>query len=1419
MTQRIRPQGIRSVAAALLALAFLNHSLVSVPAPAAPSSVRILWALETPGQLIGTPALGDVDGDGIMEVVVADATAGVLVVEASGSLRWAFTLPSPPCTGPLLADLDGGRGLEIVLVSKGGEVHALSGDRRLVWSFSADTNIIAPPAAADLDRDGLAEIIAGTEDGRVIALNSSGRLVWSFATGEPLLAPPLVFDPQMVGRLSVAIGTGAGKVMAISGAGHLLWCHTLPSPVLSPLAAGDMNMDGLPEIAAACTDGTIHLLGQDCRRFWSASVGSSGASSLAVADVDSDGKVELLAVSSGGGLTCLAPSGALKWAVWTEGPVGPLALYSTGDERRVVIASGDGRVRVFNGVGKELWSANAPALNGTSCVIADIGGAGEGRVYLAGDDRTLYCLRSGEPAALGWPQLQHDPRRSGNLLAAPSGALPGSPLWSSQLGSAPLSTPEVADLRGTGGREIVVLSGNGRLYALSAATGLEHWSLELAPGIGEPPAPLVADVNADAALEVVASALDGSLTAARGADGEVLWTRDLGARAPSPSSANFDDDAELEVVLGTSGGELLVLSGGNGSLERIIPAGARVESAAAIGDLDGDGRPDIALPTQSGVVAISGGVSALWVWSRPGTSATPPALGDLSGDGLLDVVFGTEDGRLVALSGPDGLELWSWKLGSPIRAAPVLVDVPGGAPWDVVAVTSSGAVGAFSGDTGRPLWTVDADVLTSPAAADMDGNGLPELFLGANSGVLALSSTGKPLWRFRAPRGVSGTPAISDLDCDGSLELIVPARDGVLYCVCAGGQCGPGEEPWPSFRHDMRRTGNPYSTGGGFLPDLSVSPSGIRTTELLPTEGSAMGINVTVRNAGAMAAGPFDVALYIDGTLLGRVHREEGLAPATSSIFSFSWLPEGGDYVLRAVADESNEVLEASEANNAASIELRVNFRPIARAGPDVRVNAGGVVVFDGSASSDPDGVIVDFNWSFGDGSFSCGERPTHRYLEAGLFVVTLKVTDDCGAVGVDELSVTVNAPPRILRWWPEGDVVMSESSQCEFRIEAFDPDGDPLETGWTLDGERAGEGNSFTYLPSYSSAGRHLLTAEVSDGTGADSHTWSINVIDSDGPIISWYPPEKRLSANTGQLLEFSVILRSPGPRVRWLLDGLAVAGASGLSLRVLAGALSAGLHTVTVEVNDGGHMDAREWELRVFRFDWPPEFCLVEPGEDTLVLSSGGRQIFTALVRDRDSAEVRLQWYLNGAAIIGETSMEYIFAHRGAPGLFNVTVVASDGERSATHSWSVRVNRVPTALVSTAKRIALTGEAVGLDASGSFDPDGEVVKYSWHFGDGYSCTTASPSIRHVYARPGVYIVELTVTDDLGFCSTARVTVVVLPESGSGGVPAVGAALAALAMLIAGAVRRSRFFTLPPFWSSRWHSGPRPPMDSQPQR
>jgi len=71
----------------------------------------------------------------------------------------------------------------------------------------------------------------------------------------------------------------------------------------------------------------------------------------------------------------------------------------------------------------------------------------------------------------------------------------------------------------------------------------------------------------------------------------------------------------------------------------------------------------------------------------------------------------------------------------------------------------------------------------------------------------------------------------------------------------------------------------------------------------------------------------------------------------------------------------------------------------------------------------------------------------------------------------------------------------------------------------------------------------------------------------------------------------------------------------------------------------------------------------------------------------------------------------------------------------------------------------------AVSFDGTNSSDPDGNIINYSWNFGDGTSDSGEKPD--HVYSSSGDFTVELTVTDSGGAQDSMTKTISVSSSDG----------------------------------------------------
>ncbi|MGB5474072.1 MAG: PKD domain-containing protein [Gammaproteobacteria bacterium] len=161
---------------------------------------------------------------------------------------------------------------------------------------------------------------------------------------------------------------------------------------------------------------------------------------------------------------------------------------------------------------------------------------------------------------------------------------------------------------------------------------------------------------------------------------------------------------------------------------------------------------------------------------------------------------------------------------------------------------------------------------------------------------------------------------------------------------------------------------------------------------------------------------------------------------------------------------------------------------PVADANGPYNGTAGQPVTFDGSGSSDADGTIVSFAWTFGDGTTGTGVSPTNTYAAAGTFNVTLTVTDNDGLTDTATSTATIVAAPVDPIADPNGPYNGTEGVALTLNGSAsFDPDGGNITAyDWNFGDGNTGTGATPTHT--YAAPGLYTVSLVVVDDEGAQS-------------------------------------------------------------------------------------------------------------------------------------------------------------------------------------------------------------------------------------------------------------------------------------------------------------------------------------------
>jgi len=145
-------------------------------------------------------------------------------------------------------------------------------------------------------------------------------------------------------------------------------------------------------------------------------------------------------------------------------------------------------------------------------------------------------------------------------------------------------------------------------------------------------------------------------------------------------------------------------------------------------------------------------------------------------------------------------------------------------------------------------------------------------------------------------------------------------------------------------------------------------------------------------------------------------------------------------------------------------------------------------------SSSDPDGTIASWYWTFGDGDTSIQQNPTHTYSDDGTYPVSLLVTDNDGNTDeiLKDVQVSNIGPSSGFTYAP---VDPTDADTISFTDESTDSDGSIISWFWDFGDGSTSSSQHPSYM--YATEGDYIVSLTVTDDDASqDTSTQQITVL-----------------------------------------------------------------------------------------------------------------------------------------------------------------------------------------------------------------------------------------------------------------------------------------------------------------------------------
>lgn len=442
------------------------------------------------------------------------------------------------------------------------------------------------------------------------------------------------------------------------------------------------------------------------------------------------------------------------------------------------------------------------------------------------------------------------------------------------------------------------------------------------------------------------------------------------------------------------------------------------------------------------------------------------------------------------------------------------------------------------------------------------------------------------------------------------------------------------------------------------------------------------------------------------------------------------------------------------------------------------------LITFNASNSYDPDGDIVAYEWDFGDGKNASGIVAQHNYSDSGIYLVTLKVTDNQNLSSTMTVSLyVVYTKPPFVNFTYEPENPTTKDIVYFYDLSA-DEDGTVTEWYWEFGDGTTSILQNPTHI--YGEAGTYIVNLTVWDDMGASNITSKVITVIAppNNPPNIPNKPSGPSFGYTGTSYSYSTSTTDPDEdKIRYYFDwgdGIKEWTAFVDSGKTIAKShiwSDPGVYTIKVKAQDenGAESDWSEVKTVTITVYTPPPPNQLPTCSLSASPSLGYVPLnvsFTMNANDIDGNIISWTLDINNddiaeySGIGNPPQMQHHIYQNIGNYTARLTVVDNNGA-SATDTVLITViekpNQPPIAKFDyTPKSPIKVGETMSF-IDNSTDLDGEIVNWTWSLGNGV--ILYGNKINYTYNQSGIYNVTLTVRDNDGAVDDYTMTVTIKKE------------------------------------------------------